>query len=144
MWGMFIYQICIPFKVSKEFTCSAGHPDSIPGWGRSPGEGNGYQLQYSCLENSMDRGAWRATVHWVTKRVRHDLVTKPQPQRPTQISYFPWILWPSPSGNDYFLVQNWLSLTLSRHLTLIFISFSQPSVHSLSTGLYIEYLLIAY
>ena len=39
----------------------------IPGWGRSPGEGNGHPLQYSCLENSMDRGAWRATVHGVTK-----------------------------------------------------------------------------
>ena len=40
---------------------------SIPGWGRSPGEGNGNPLQYSCLENPMDRGAWWATVHSVTK-----------------------------------------------------------------------------
>ena len=39
----------------------------IPGLGRSPGEGNGNPLQYSCLENLMDRGAWRATVHGVTK-----------------------------------------------------------------------------
>ena len=38
----------------------------FPGWGRSPGEGNGNPLQYSCLENPMDRGAWRATVHGVT------------------------------------------------------------------------------
>ena len=45
---------------------------SIPGSGRSPGEGNGNPLQYSCLENSMDRGAKWATVHWVA-RVRHDL-----------------------------------------------------------------------
>ena len=37
--------------------------DSIPGLGRSPGEGHGNPLQYSCLENSMDRGAWRVTVH---------------------------------------------------------------------------------
>ena len=44
---------------------------SILGLGRCPGEGNGYQLQYSCLENPMDRGAWQATVHGVT-RVRHD------------------------------------------------------------------------
>ena len=40
---------------------------SIPGWGRYPGEGNGNPLQYSCLENSMDRGAWWATVHGVVK-----------------------------------------------------------------------------
>ena len=46
----------------KESTCNAGTVGSIPGSGRSPGEGNGNPLQYSCLENSMDRGAWRATV----------------------------------------------------------------------------------
>ena len=40
----------------------------IPGWGRSPGGGHGNPLQDSCLENPMDRGAWRATVHRVTKR----------------------------------------------------------------------------
>ena len=42
--------------------CNAGDPDSIPGSGRSPGEGNGYLLQYSYLEHSMDRGIWRATI----------------------------------------------------------------------------------
>ena len=52
---------------SKESSCNAGDPDSIPGSGRSPEEGNGYPLQYPCLENSVDRGAWRATVHGVTK-----------------------------------------------------------------------------
>ena len=56
----------------------AGDLGSIPGSGRSPGEGNSYPLQYSCLEKPMDRGAWQATVHGVT-RVRHDLVTKPPP-----------------------------------------------------------------
>ena len=40
---------------------------SIPGLGRSPGEGNGNPLQYSCLENPMDRGAWQAIIHRVTK-----------------------------------------------------------------------------
>ena len=44
-----------------------GDVGSIPGWGRVPGEGNGNPLQYSCLEYSTDRGAWRATVHGVTK-----------------------------------------------------------------------------
>ena len=48
----------------------------IPGSGRSPGEGNGNPLQYSCLENPMDGGAWWATARGVT-RVRHDLATKP-------------------------------------------------------------------
>ena len=51
----------------KEFACNVGHPVSIPGSGRSPGEGNGNPLQYSCLENSVDRGAWKATVHGVAK-----------------------------------------------------------------------------
>ena len=50
----------------KESACNAGDPGSILGLGRSPGEGNGYPLQFSCLKNSMDRGAWRATVHRVT------------------------------------------------------------------------------
>ena len=56
--------------VVKNLPASAGDArdaGSIPGWGRSPGEGNGSPLQNSCLENPMDRGAWRATVHGVTK-----------------------------------------------------------------------------
>ena len=49
----------------KESACNAGDPDSVPGSGRSPGEVNGSQLQYSCLENSMDREeAWRAYSSW--------------------------------------------------------------------------------
>ena len=51
----------------KESACRAGDPGSVPGLGRSLGEGNGNPLQYSCLENSMDSGAWRATVHGITK-----------------------------------------------------------------------------
>ena len=51
----------------KESACNVGDPGLIPGSGRSPGEGNGYALQYSCLENSMDRGAWWATVHEFAK-----------------------------------------------------------------------------
>ena len=52
---------------SKESLCSAGDPDLNPGVRRSPGEGNDNPLQYSCLENSLDRGAWRVTVHGATK-----------------------------------------------------------------------------
>ena len=51
----------------KESACNVGCLGSVPGLGRSPGEGNGYPLQCSCLENSLDRGTWRATVHEVTK-----------------------------------------------------------------------------
>ena len=49
----------------KESACNEGELGSVPGLGRSPGEGHGSPLQYSCLENPMDRGAWRATVHGV-------------------------------------------------------------------------------
>ena len=56
----------------KESAYSAGDLGSIPGLGRSPGEGKVNPLQYSCLEMSMDRGAWQAAVHWVA-RVGHDL-----------------------------------------------------------------------
>ena len=52
----------------KASAYNAGDPGSIPGWGRSLGEGNGNLLQYSCLENPMDRGAWWAAVHGVAKR----------------------------------------------------------------------------
>ena len=51
----------------KESACDVGDQGSIPGSGRYPGEGHGNPLQYSCLENPMDRGAWWATVHGVTK-----------------------------------------------------------------------------
>ena len=51
----------------KAPTHNEGDPGLIPGLGRSPAEGNGNALQYSCLENSIDGGAWWATVHWVAK-----------------------------------------------------------------------------
>ena len=54
--------------MDKESACNAVDLGSIPGLGRSPEEGKGYPLQCSCLENPMDRGAWRATVHGVAKQ----------------------------------------------------------------------------
>ena len=56
-------------SVDKEYACNAGDPSSIPGLGRYSGKGNGYPLQYSCLENLMDRGAWQATIRGVSRVV---------------------------------------------------------------------------
>ena len=55
--------------IYKESAHSAGDADSITGLGRTPGKGNGNSLQYSCLGNPMDRGAWQATVHGITKEL---------------------------------------------------------------------------
>jgi hypothetical protein len=60
-------------SVDKESACNVGDLDSILGSGSSPREGNGNLLQYSCLENPMDRGAWQAAIHGIA-RVGHDLV----------------------------------------------------------------------
>ena len=59
-------------QLVKESACAAGDPSLIPELGKFPGEGNGNPLHYSCLGNPMDRGAWRAILHWVT-RVGYDL-----------------------------------------------------------------------
>ena len=66
--------MCPSGSDGKESACNAGDLGLIPGSGSSPGEGNGTPLQYTCLENPMDRGAWWATVHGVT-RVGHDRAT---------------------------------------------------------------------
>ena len=65
---IFIFTDRLPWKLNgKESTCQAGYKGSILGRGRSPGEGNGSPLQYSCLGNPMDRGAWWAIVLEVAK-----------------------------------------------------------------------------
>ena len=65
---MLIHSKGLPYSSDgKEFACNAEDQGLIPGLGRPSGEGNGYPLQYSCLENSMDRGAWQVTVHGITK-----------------------------------------------------------------------------
>ena len=66
---------CVWSHAEEKPPASAINAGSIPGSGSSPGEGNGNPLQYSCLEDPMDRGAWRATVHGVA-RVGHDLATR--------------------------------------------------------------------
>ena len=70
-------RVRLPWWLSgKESACKAGDPGSIPGSGKSPGEGNGYPRQYSCLENPMDGGASRVIIHGVAKsqRVRVRLI----------------------------------------------------------------------
>ena len=64
---MYIYRGFPGASVGKESACNAGDIGSIPGSGRSPGEGNGNPLQNSCLENSIDRGAGLATAHGITE-----------------------------------------------------------------------------
>ena len=64
LWASQVALVAKSPHVRAEYLRDAG---SIPGLGRSPGEGNGNPLQYSCLENPMDKGAWQATVHRVTK-----------------------------------------------------------------------------
>ena len=62
--GKFVGQLQLPRWLSgKESTCPAGHLGSVSGLGRCPGGGHGNPLQYSCLENPMDKGTWRAAVH---------------------------------------------------------------------------------
>ena len=77
---IYVYRIgFLQISVGKEVACNAGDQVSIPGSRRSPGERNGNSLQYSCLENPMDRGPLQATVHGVA-RAGHGLVTKsPRP-----------------------------------------------------------------
>ena len=60
-------RLTLSLSFTWESACNAGRPRFSPGLGRSPGEGNGNPLQYSCLENPMDRGAWRVTVYGVVK-----------------------------------------------------------------------------
>ena len=74
-YAIHIYYLGFPHSsVGKVFVCNAGDPGQINGSGRVPGKGNGNPLQYSCLENPIDREAWQATVHGIA-RFRHSLVT---------------------------------------------------------------------
>ena len=83
----------------KKSAGNAGDPGSIPGSGRSPGAGNEYPLQYSCLENPMDRGAWQAIVHGVTK-------SQTQLNNNATFTFMvskPWACWPSNFSSKFYL-----------------------------------------
>ena len=114
----------LPWWLSgKQLACHAGDPGSIPGSGRSPGEGNGNLLQYSGLENPMDRGAWGAIVHGVAEsdmtewlhftivKVHSNWVHAAQdyPKRPT---YTPFIsnIWHFQPGPTH--VSNWVTMSV--------------------------------
>ena len=99
---------------------------SIPGSGRSPGEGNGNPLQYTCLGNPMDREAWWAAVHGVT-RVRHDLVTKPP--LPPEIESAPpalegKVLTTDHQGSSLFFKVNSVPRSVSTHIFHLLFSLS--------------------
>ena len=111
-------------SVSKESACSAGNPHSIPESGRSPGEENGNPLQYSSLENPMDRGAWWATVHGVT-RVGHDLVTKPPPQWLGGKSMQQWSMVPIGASMTWWFLLLTLPLTFVTLACLLHFFLSQ-------------------
>ena len=74
----------------KESACNIGDSGSIPGLERSPGEGNGNTLQYSCLENSMDRGSWQATVHGVTESDTTEWLTLSHSNAHLPFLYLSW------------------------------------------------------
>ena len=96
-------------SVGKESAYNAGDLGSIPGLGRSPGEGNGNPLQYSCLENLMDRAAWQATVH-VIARIGHDLVTKlPLVTESVQLTVCSLVEGYMLQTNMYIKLKKWLS-----------------------------------
>ena len=83
----------------KESACNAGHLGSVSGLGRSPGGGHGNPLQYSCLENSMDKGAWQATVH----RVSELDMTEPLSTAEFKAVVIPSTFW----VESVLLVHNW-------------------------------------
>ena len=108
LWTQEVY-FTFCFRQYRDFPCgpvvrlcssNAGDLGSIPGSGRFPGERNGNPLQYSCLENPTDRGAWQAPVRWVA-RVGHDLATKPPPPRqgPNENQILEWFV-----GQFFYLI----------------------------------------
>ena len=86
---------------SKESACNARDLGLIPESGRSPGEGNGNPLQYSCLENSIDRGAWKATVHGIR-----------------QARILEWVAIPFSRGSSRLRDRTWVSHVVGRFFTI--------------------------
>ena len=108
---------------SKESTCTVVDLNLIPRLGRSPGEGNGNPLQYSCLENPMDGGVWWPTVHGVT-RVDHDWATSP-----FTFGLQTMVCHSFHDPKVQFMWCGWLKITY-----LCYCSFGDQSVKSVSMG----------
>ena len=128
-----VYSLCfLCGSDGEESVCSAGDPGLILGLGRCPGEGNGNPLQYSCLENSMDRGAWWATVHGITKSQ-------------TQLSdytcmlscfYHLWGLLGGASGDSTWVASPPMLWPLPLHFIPLF--WARPRTHSFITCLLMQ------
>ena len=112
----------------KESACNTGDRGSIPGSGRAAGGGIGNPLQYSCLQNSMDREAWRATVHGVTKS-GHDWATNTlafQLLCPSLILFQPhWVLWSSSKKGNAKESSNYCTIALISHASKVILKILQ-------------------
>ena len=128
----------------KESACNARDPGLTPGLGRSPGEGHGYPLQYSCLENPMDRRAWWVTIHGVTKSQTqlsylhfhffssHTNVTNSRRRERTLLLSVPQgTLMPLHNSIGYFFF--WSLFFCSRHILFPYL---MQSIQHLKTELY--------
>ena len=110
----------------KKLACQCSRHGFNPGSGRSPGEGNGNPLQYSCLENPMHRGAWRATIHGVTKVWDMTWVTEQQQQRQV------WDLGRIKADSEVFSLRKWVDAFTERGIGLVgrVSKYSLPSLGS--------------
>ena len=102
-------------SVGKESSWNAGDLSSLPGSGRSPEEGKGYSLQDSCLENSMDRGSWQATVHGVAESDTTEWLTQQQHgqcRKKLELLVSSATSWMLPKGSDYHWKRHRLALSL--------------------------------
>ena len=130
LWSSVIHTHFPGSSVSKESACSAGGLGSIPGSGRSPDEGNSKPLQYSCLENLMDRGTWQATVHGVA-RSQTQLASKPSPQC-SEWQWTVWVSWKLTWGCLFIWISVYQNKPILKFLSSVLISFLKPFLKLLS------------